>query len=128
MNNTNLDRIIEKFLLRFNEMCEKERMDFLSRERTVNYESGSSIKKYKVVHKIRKRKNVWSIDAVSNGFWIFKRRFPLLRISRARNNSIKFSGMFTNTIQDFKIDQLEEKLNEYLIICKSQPQDVFTKS
>ncbi len=127
MDNSSLDKIIHEFLPKFNKMCATERRDFLVRERTVNYEHGSRIKKYQVTHQIRKRKNEWLIEGVSNGFWIFKRRFPLLRITR-RRNLINFAGVFTSSIHDFKEEQLEEKLNEYLEICKSQPHDVFIKS
>ena len=127
MNDWKLDMLIENFLVRFNKMCERERRDFLNRERTVNYETGSRIKKYKVVHQLRKRDNEWLIEAISDGFWIFKKRFPLLRITREMNK-ISFAGMFTHTIHDFEVEQLEEKLNEYLKICKNQPEDVFTNS
>ena len=57
MNNSRMDVIVEKFLLKLNMMCEKDRRDFLIRERTVNYEYGSSIKTYKVTHRIKKSKN-----------------------------------------------------------------------
>lgn len=127
MDNSRLDKTIDEFLSRFNQMCATERRDFLVRERKVNYEHGSRIKTYHVTHQVRKRGNEWLIEAVSSGFWIFKRRFPLLRITK-RHNLINFAGIFTSSIRDFKEEQLEEKLNEYLEICKNQPHDVFIKS
>ena len=127
MTDQKIDSIVNKFLADFNKMCEKESKHFLERERTVNYESGTRIKKYKVKHQLKKSKNTWLIEAVSSGFWIFKSKFPLLKIS-LKNNKITFSGMFTYNFSPFKAELLEEKLAEYMTTCKKQPKDVFTKS
>ncbi len=126
INNSKMDKITQEFLLKLNEMCKNDRRDFLIRERRVNYEHGSEIRKYTVTYRIKKAKNIWIIEAVSSGFWIFKKRFPLLRITK-KNTMVNFSGLFTSTISDFKIDQLEDKLHTYLEICKNQPRDVFIK-
>jgi len=127
MTNKEIDKILESFLERFNEMCQNEKKHFLYRERTVTYENSTRIKKYQVTYKLKKENNGWTINAVSNGFWVFKKKFPLLRITKT-NDQITFSGMFTSTINQFSLDKLEEKLEVYLDICKKQPENVFTKS
>jgi hypothetical protein len=121
-----IDLVISKFLVRFNEMCQNENRAFLIREKTVNYESGSKTKIIKVTYRIKKQPNEWLIEAVDNGFWIFKKRFPLLRINK-NNSEFSFSGMFTSSFRNFPQEELEEKLNQYLSICKSQTNNVFTK-
>jgi hypothetical protein len=127
MSNEKLDIQIDKFMVRFNIMCRKERRHFLIRQRTVEYEYSSEIKKFEVTYRVKKKRDEWLIEAVSDGFWIFRRRYPLLRITR-NDNRIRFAGMFTSTIPDFDINLLEEKLDEYLVICKNQPKNVFTES
>ncbi|MBL56693.1 MAG: hypothetical protein CMP61_05855 [Flavobacteriales bacterium] len=127
MKDHQIDSIINNFLNDFNKMCQSERKDFLEREQTVNYEYGSEIKKYKVVYQVRKSKNIWLIEAVNNGFWIFKKRFPLFKITR-KKDKINLTGLFTHSIKDFELKDLENKLKLYLSICKNQPNDIFTKS
>ncbi|SEB48297.1 hypothetical protein SAMN04489761_0974 [Tenacibaculum sp. MAR_2009_124] len=127
MTNEQIDKIVNDFLVSFNKMCVNDRKDLLERERTINYEHGSRIKKYRVTHRIKKKKDEWLIEAVSNGFWIFKRKFPLLRIVR-NNNRISFYGMFTYDFPDFELHQLKSKLDTYLSNCKKQSYDTFTKS
>ena len=80
-----------------------------------------------MIHRLKKRNNVWLIEAVSNGFWIFRRKFPLLRIVRY-NNMISFYGMFTYDIADFEVNKLKSKLEIYLENCRKQSYDTFTKS
>lgn len=127
MENTKLNLIIENFLVRFNKMCEVERKDFLLRERLVEYEYSSKIKQFKVSYRLKRSNNEWLLEAVSWGFWIFRRKYPLLRIKR-NGNTINFSGMFTYTIAEFNVELIENKLSEYLEICKKQRRNVFIKS
>ncbi|WP_062057933.1 hypothetical protein [Aquimarina longa] len=127
MKNENINRIIETFLSDFNEMCKTNRKDFLLRERMVTYESGSFIKKYNVTYRLKQKNNSWLIEAVSSGFWIFKKRFLLLRITKT-NNKINFSGLYTSSIPDFEESLIEEKLKKYIEICKSLPQNAFVNS
>jgi hypothetical protein len=127
MDTEKIDQTVNTFLEEFNEMCKTERRDFLIRERVVNYESGSSIKKYNVTHRVRIKKNVWIIEAVSSGFWVFKRKFLLLRIT-IKKDKLNFAGLYTFSILDFEESLLEEKLKEYLNICKKTPHDAFVKS
>ena len=127
MNNEKIDQTVNAFLKEFNEMCRTERKDFLIRERMVNYESGSSIRKYNVTHRVRRKKNIWIIEAVSSGFWIFRRKFLLLKIT-LKKNKLNFSGLYTYSILDFEESLLEDKLKEYLNTCKKTPHDVFVKS
>lgn len=127
MNHEKIDKTVNAFLEEFNEMCRTERRDFLIRERLVNYESGSSIKRYNVTHRVRRKKNSWIIEAVSSGFWIFRRKFMLFRIT-VKKDKLNFSGLYTSSILDFEESLLENKLKEYLTICKKMPHDVFVKS
>lgn len=126
MNHENIDKTVNAFLEEFNEMCSTERRDFLIRERLVNYESGSSVKRYNVTHRVRRKKNIWIIEAVSSGFWIFRQKFLLLKIT-LKKDKLNFSGLYTSSIQDFEESLLEDKLKEYLNICKKMPHDVFIK-
>ncbi|MEW7292473.1 hypothetical protein [Aquimarina sp. 2304DJ70-9] len=127
MENEKIDKIIIDFLEEFNNMCTTTRKDFLIRERIVTYEHSSSVKRYNITHQIRRKNNEWLIEGVSTIFWVFKRRFPLLRINRI-NDKIRFTGLFTSSFLDFDIQLVESQLQEYLEICKKQPEDVFTKS
>jgi hypothetical protein len=127
MTEKEIDNIVNDFILRFNEMCEKEKRSFLIRYETVNYEKGSKIKTINVTYRLKKYTNQWLIEAVSGGLCFLKKKFPLLRIIKDQN-SIIFSGMFTSDFEPFDIQHLEEKLNEYLIICKNISGDVFTTS
>ncbi|PKV48023.1 hypothetical protein ATE84_5316 [Aquimarina sp. MAR_2010_214] len=127
MENEKIDKIIIDFLEEFNHMCTTTRKDFLIRERIVTYEHSSSVKRYNITHQIRRKKNEWLIEGVSTVFWIFKKRFPLLRINRI-NDKIRFTGVFTSSFLDFDITLIESQLKEYLEICKKQPEDVFAKS
>jgi hypothetical protein len=127
MNNEKINEIINAFLEEFNEMCKTERKSFLIRERVINYESGSSIKKYNVTHRVRRKNNAWIIEAISSGFWVFRRKFLLLRIT-IKKDKLNFSGLYTSSILDFEESLLESKLKEYLNICKNTPHDVFIKS
>ena len=127
MDNNKFNEIVNSFLKEFNEMCSSTRKDFLLRERVVNYESGSSVKRYNITHRVKRKNNTWTIEAVSSGFWIFKKRFLLLRITRNRRN-VNFSGLFTPSISNFKDSEIEEKLKEYLKTCKALPQNIFVKS
>lgn len=122
-----LDKIIETFIGNFNKMCKSHRRDFLIRERIVTYESETSIKRYNVTYVVKKSRDKWSILAISHGFWIFKRKFPLFKISRF-NGQINFSGLYTSSILDFKESLLKEKLEEYLDCCKKLPQNAFVCS
>lgn len=126
MNSEKNNQIVNAFLKDFNEMCKTERKDFLIRERVVNYESGSRIKKYNVTYRVRNKKDKWIIEAV-NGFWIFKKKFLLLEIT-LRGEKINFSGLYTHSIRDFEKSLLEEKLKKYLSICKKTRHDAFVKS
>jgi len=127
MDNDKIDKIIIDFLEEFNQMCSTTRRDFLIRERIVNYEYSSSIKRYDITHQIKRKNDEWLIEGVSVIFWIFKKRFPLLRIKR-KNNLINFTGLFTHSFPDFEVALIEDKLKEYIEICKEQPEDVFVKS
>ncbi|KAA1248030.1 hypothetical protein [Aquimarina sp. RZ0] len=127
MENEKIDKIINDFLKEFNQMCTTTRRDFLIRERIVTYEHGSSVKRYDITHQVRRRNNEWLIEGVSSIFWIFKKRFPLLKISR-KNDRISFKGLFTAAFSDFDVSLIESKLKEYMEICKKQPKDVFVKS
>lgn len=127
MNKENIDNAVNAFLEEFNEMCRTERRGFLIRERLVNFESGSYVKKYNVTHRVRRKKNTWIIEAVTNGFWIFRRKFLLFKIT-IKKDKINFSGLYTSTIPDFKEPLLEVKLKKYLNICKKTPRNVFVKS
>lgn len=128
MTEKEITALVEGFLVRFNEMCKTERKDLLQRTATVNYEHGSRLKTYKVKHRLKKGKGVWNIEAVSSGFWIFRKRFPLLSIYKWKNNKIKFLGMYTHNITEFDVSELESKLDLYLTNCKNQSNDTFTQS
>ena len=121
------DHIITNFLVRFNQMCTTERKDFLIRERWATYESGKKLERYNVSYRLKSSLDKWKVEAVTKGFWIFRKKFPLLEITR-KKGIVNFSGMFTYSIPDFNENELEKKLEEYLAICKSVPQDVFIKS
>ena len=72
-----IERVISQFVDAFNLMCKTGRRDFLVRERMVNYESESRIKRYPVEYKMKGKGDEWDIFAESEGFWIFKKNFPL---------------------------------------------------
>ncbi|GAA3519291.1 hypothetical protein GCM10022393_36830 [Aquimarina addita] len=127
MNYEKIDKTIHTFLEEFNEMCRTERRDFLIRERLVNYESGSSIKKYNVTYRVKRKQNTWTIEAVSNGFWIFRRKFLLLKITPKKNN-LNFTGLYTTSIRDFEESLLSQKLKDYLNTCKKLPHNAFVRS
>lgn len=122
-----LDQIIETFVHNFNTMCKEHRRDFLIRERTVTYESGDTIKTYNVTYIVKKTSDKWKILAVNNGFWVFKKKFPLFEISRAKGK-MGFNGLFTQSIPDFETSMLAENLEKYLEHCKKLPQDAFVRS
>ena len=127
MTDKEVDAVIARFLVSFNEMCRTERKDFLSRELTVTYETGSRIKTYQVSYRFKRKGNEWLIEAVSSGFWIFKSKFPLLRVKKGKDK-MTFLGMFTAKFKPFAPAELEEQLEAYLNTCKSQPKNVFTSS
>lgn len=127
MTEEQIDYIIDAFLVKFNNMCWNERRDFLIRERSVEYESGPKIKKYTVSHIAEKSENEWNIMGITKGFWIFKKKFPLLKINKF-GNKISFSGLYTNNITDFDESLLEQKLEQYLETCKNLPQNAFIRS
>ncbi|MEZ5038852.1 MAG: hypothetical protein R2828_03140 [Saprospiraceae bacterium] len=127
MQEEQLDSIINTFVRNFNTMCKVHRRDFLIRERTVTYESGESIKKYNVTYIVKKTSHKWKILAVSNGIWIFKKKFPLFEISRAKGK-MSINGLFTQSIPDFETSMLAENLEKYLEHCKKLPQDAFVRS
>lgn len=124
MREHEIETIARDFVFKFNRMCQSERRNFLVKKRNITYETGTQVKTYHVNYQIRKRRNAWQVDAVSDGFWIFKKRFPLLRISQ-NQGKIRFSGPFTADISDFEPKLLKQKLDEYMEICKKQPADVF---
>jgi hypothetical protein len=127
MNHQEIDKTIHAFLKEFNEMCSTERKDFLIRERLVNYESGSYIKKYNVTHKVRRKNNSWTVEAMTSGFWIFRRKFLLFKIT-LKKDKLNFSGLYTSSFPDFEESLLKNNLKKYLNICKKTPRDVFVKS
>lgn len=128
MDNEKFDQYINTFLDKFNEMCKSERRDFLIRERVVTYESGSRIRTYHVTHQLkRKNDNTWVIEGITKGWWIFKSKFLLLRVTR-KKNKVNLSGPYTSKIKDFNSSELEVKLNEYLETCKKIPREAFVRS
>lgn len=128
MTDTDFEDIVKAFAVKFNEMCQTERKDFLIREKLVTYESGSEMKRYGVTYEVKKSGDVWKVDAVSDGFWIFKSRFPLLEVHRKESGMATLKGMYTKTFGDFEEALLEEKLEAYMAVCKALPQDAFIKS
>ncbi|THB80112.1 MAG: hypothetical protein D3926_08775 [Desulfobacteraceae bacterium] len=123
-----MDGIISEFVDAFNRMCRDNRRDFLIRERVVTYESGSRIKQYQVRYMVKQKKNKWEIYAQSKGFWIFKSKFPLIRIEK-KHDQVLISGMFTEAIASpFDPSELKAKLDQYLIICQNLPKDAFVRS
>ena len=85
-----------------------------------------AIKKY-VKYIVRKWRRTWRIEAVGRGFWIFRARFPLLKIKKY-DHVVKVSGLYSNSISEFKVNLIDEKLKEYLLICQRLPRDVFIRS
>ena len=126
MTEAAIEKLISSFLKDFNKMCDTERKDFLIREKLVTFESGTSIKKYNVTYELKSKSDNWSIDAVTKGWWIFKTRFPLLKITR-KDQKITFSGLYTESIKPFDSANLKENLDKYISICKALPQDAFVR-
>lgn len=125
MTNNEIDTILGKFISQFNAMCRSERKDFLLRERTVNYESSSSVKTYYINYEMKRYNNTWKIYGVSeNGFWIFKKKFPLLDLVKSQDKII-FKGLYTSTIPTATADNFQECLDKYIEVCKGLPQNVF---
>lgn len=129
MNEEQIEQVIQGFLNDFNEMCKSMGREHLIRERTYNYESGPRTTKrsYKVTYVAKKRGRHWKITGKSEGFWIFRRTFPLFKIMQS-NDKFTFKGLYVKNMTDFGADQLKEKLDEYLNICKNLPHDVFVNT
>ena len=127
-NDNDMSQTLNDFVERFNSMCKTERKDFLLRERLVNYESGSSIKTYYITYVLKEQKDRYRVIGLSNGgFWIFRKRFPLLDIE-IKGNELKFKGLYTSTIPTATKETLKECLDKYLDICKKLPQNAFIKN
>lgn len=123
-----LNAVVRDFVYHFNEMCRLRRKDLLVRQKTVQYESGSRLQTYQVSYRVKVTKKDWQIYAVSNGFWIFKSKFPLFRIIKL-DHKLSFAGLYTEDLASIPIsaNQLKEQLDRYLHKCEKLPQDAFTK-
>ena len=127
MNEEQFDRIINTFVTDFNRMCSSERKDFLIREKKVQYEDGPRIKRYNVTYEVKKSGKTWKIQAVSSGFWIFKKRFPLLTI-QWKKGEFHLKGLYIKDMKRFEDSLLGSKLSKYLEKCRSLPQNAFIRS
>lgn len=121
--------VVESFIVGFNKMCQEGRKDHLLREKMVEYESGPRKVHYKVSYEAKKGKGGWQIRAVTKGFWIFKKKFPLMEI-KVQAGTISFKGLFTEDLNpvDPNPDDLYTELQRYIGICKALPQDAFLNS
>ncbi len=127
MNNERFHIIVESFVKEFNKMCKAERKDLLIRERMVEYEYNSELKRYSVKYIVRKWRSTWRIEAVGRGFWIFRARFPLIKIKKS-DHFVTVTGLYSQSISKFDVNLIDQKLKEYLLICKRLPRDVFIRS
>jgi hypothetical protein len=126
MTDEAIDEAIDIFIVNFNEMCKEDRRDFLVREREVMYEATKSIKQYKVTYKAKKRRRHKEIYAQS-GFWIFKRKFPLFKITQ-KDKMIQFEGLYTDSFSSFPDNKITENLQLFLETCKKLPKNAFINS
>ncbi|MFK7924312.1 MAG: hypothetical protein AB8H47_20310 [Bacteroidia bacterium] len=126
---TELEPVVNSFIVGFNKMCHEGRKDHLLRERMVQYESGPRKVQHKVSYQAKKRSDGWQIRAVTKGFWIFKKKFPLMEI-KVQPGTISFKGLFTQDLKpvDPNPDALYAELQRYIGICQALPQDAFLNS
>lgn len=128
MDHNKIENALHKFIGAFNAMCKKERRDILLRERTVTYESSSSIKTYYVTYAFKKYGDTWKIFGLSDGgFWIFRKKFPLFDMVKTKEG-IQFKGLYTSTIPMATQDNIEACLEKYIEVCKTLPQNAFINS
>ncbi|MEM1136271.1 MAG: hypothetical protein AAGI07_10570, partial [Bacteroidota bacterium] len=104
MTDSDFNNTIKTFLKDFNEMCRADRKDFLIREKLVTYEHSTRTQRYEVTYRVRSKSNIWFIEAVTDGFWIFKKRFPLIRITRNKD-MVDITGVHTGSIRNFKQEE-----------------------
>ncbi len=121
--------VVESFIVDFNKMCREGRKDHLLRERVVQYESGPERVQYKVTYEAKKRKTGWQVRAVTKGFWIFKKKFPLMEIN-VQPGTISFKGLYAQGLKpiDINPDELKRELNSYIKTCKILPPNAFVNS
>jgi len=124
-----LEPVVKSFITGFNKMCREGRKDHLLRERMVEYESGPEKVQYKVSYEAKKRKKGWQVRAVTKGFWIFKKKFPLMEIN-VQDGTVSFKGLFTQDLNpvDAHPDDLYKELQRYIGICKDLPPNAFVNS
>jgi len=128
MDHNKIEKALNHFIVAFNAMCKKERRDILLRERTVTYESSSSIKTYYVTYAVKKYGNTWKVFGLSDGgFWIFRKKFPLFDVVISKEE-IQFKGLYTSTIPTATEDNLDACLEKYTAVCKALPQNAFINS
>lgn len=129
MSEEEIEKTISSFLPGFNAMCKAENKNIIIREYTTNYESGPKTvtKRYEVNYVFKKARKGWKIYAQSNGFWIFKKRFPLVSIVM-RKDGLALEGLYVKGISTFPASELKEKLEEYTEICKKLARDIFVNS
>ena len=125
--NPSIEATVDQFIKDFNTMCKTTRKDLLVRERVVQYETGSGIRKYNITYKAKKGKNKIDIVGETAGFWIFKSKFPLFSIQQVQGK-LKFSGLYTSKFTVMEESELKQNLQKFLEICEKLPKDAFTKS
>lgn len=125
MSDEEIETILAKFLLSFNEMCKENNRAVVLREKTVNYEAGPQTytSRYEVTYKAKKSGTKWKIRAESKGFWIFKKRFPLFKLIRLKDK-LAMEGLYVK-ILPFETAELEGQLNDYTEKCKNLARDIF---
>ena len=129
MTEQEIEAIINEFLEGFNLMCAESDRAMIIRERTYNYESGPSTttQRYDVTYMVKKRGKSWKIFAQSKGFWIFKKRFPLVQVKRIQER-YTLEGLYVKGMAPFEPTELKQKLEDYTETCKNLPRDVFINS
>ncbi|WNJ18387.1 hypothetical protein [Pontibacter sp. G13] len=127
MSEESFEAILEDFVEAFNVMCKTQRRDFLVREKVVDTETGPEVIRRKVTYRVRKSFGKWQVEAVTKGFWIFRRKYPLLKFAREEDVT-EIWGLYAKELGKVHDDDLAEALRGYQEKCRKLPHNAFVRS
>ena len=96
MVHTEYENIIKEFVKSFNKMCKESGHNYLIRQQTHQYETGSKTvdEKYRVKFKQKRNGNSWEIYATPTSWFSFK-EFPLIKLEFSDKITLTGIGIST---------------------------------
>jgi hypothetical protein len=125
--NQNSEPIVQTFVASFNRMCWETGRNYLLRTKNSKNETSKNPSREKVVYKSRATDNGWEIFAESRFLFLFKRRYPLLKINLTITGKIVFEGLFVSQMPAINQNaaELQAALQNYLNYCRNSPEEAF---